>query len=86
MPTSKSQTTRLFPTGECWCGCGNATASVGAFFIHGHDRRAEAAVILKEYGSIPLFMREHGYGPGGKNALATWKILNGRRSTPKASD
>lgn len=54
------------PTGECWCGCG-ASVSRGAFFVTGHDKRAESAVIKVEYQIIPRFLEEHGYGPGGKN-------------------
>jgi hypothetical protein len=55
------------PTGECWCGCGEEAAK-GAYFLPGHDRRAEAAIVKVEYGSVPQFLDEHGYGPGGKNA------------------
>jgi hypothetical protein len=59
--------TELVPTGECWCGCGTA-ASRGAFFAPGHDKRAEAAIVKVEYGSVPDLLVKHGYGPGGKNA------------------
>ena len=59
--------TKLIPTGECWCGCGEPAAR-GAFFVSGHDKRAEAAVIKVEYGSVPDLLDKHGYGPGGKNA------------------
>lgn len=58
---------RLMPTGECWCGCGETTA-VGAFFVSGHDKRAEAAIVKVEYGDVPSLLVKHGYGPGGKNA------------------
>jgi hypothetical protein len=58
---------KLMPTGECWCGCGGET-SVGAFFLTGHDKVAEAAVVKVNYGSVPNLLIEHGYGPGGKNA------------------
>ncbi len=57
---------RMLPTGECWCGCGAETAT-GSFFLPGHDRTAESAVITLEYGDIPGFLVHHGYGPGGKN-------------------
>lgn len=57
---------RLLPTGTCWCGCGQETA-IGAFFLPGHDKVAEAAVVLAEYGSVPAFLVSHGYAPGGKN-------------------
>lgn len=42
--------------------------SVGAFFVSGHDKRAEAAVVKTVYGSVPELLDAHGFGPGGKNA------------------
>src|SRR5260370_37948993 len=82
MPKSKAGAQgRLLPTGECWCGCG-ATTPVGSFFLSGHDKRAESAVILVEFGGVPEFLRAMRYGPGGKNAqnaLATWKKSSNRR-------
>ena len=57
---------RIIPTGDCWCGCG-AEVSRGSFFLPGHDKKAEAAVIRIEYGGIPEFLVHHGYGPEGKN-------------------
>ena len=59
---------RLLPTGGCWCGCG-AETSIGSFFLPGHDKTAESAVISVEYGGVPRFLVQHGYGPGGKNAI-----------------
>lgn len=67
---------RLLPTGECWCGCG-AETSIGSFFLPGHDKTAESAVISVEYGGVPGFLVEHGYGPGGKNAV---REMDKRRS------
>jgi len=58
---------RLIPTGTCWCGCGGETGR-GSFFLPGHDKVAESAVILVEYSGVPEFLAKHGYGPGGKNA------------------
>lgn len=58
---------RLMPTGECWCGCGETTG-VGAFFVVGHDKRAEAAIVKTVYGNVPELLVAHGFGPGGKNA------------------
>ena len=55
------------PNGQCWCGCGKS-ASRGAYFVSGHDKRAEAAVVKVEYGSVPELLAAHGYGPNGKNA------------------
>ena len=39
-----ASTKRLLPTGECWCGCSAETA-IGSFFLPGHDKSAESAVI-----------------------------------------
>lgn len=71
---------RVLPTGECWCGCGTETP-VGSFFSPGHDKIAESAVILVVYGGVTRFLREHGFGPGGKNArdeLEKWRERGGR--------
>ena len=57
----------LLPTGECWCGCGQETR-IGSFFLAGHDKTAESAVIAVEYGGVPQFLHRHGYGPGGRSA------------------
>jgi hypothetical protein len=59
--------TTLQPTGTCWCGCGETTKR-GSFFVSGHDKRAESAIVKVEYGSVPDMLVKHGYGPGGKNA------------------
>ena len=61
-----ASTKRLLRTGECWCGCGAETA-IGSFFLLGHDKTAESAVISAEYGGVPKFRVHHGYGPEGKN-------------------
>ena len=63
---------RLLPTGECWCGCG-AEVPIGSFFKPGHDKRAEAAVITVEYGSVAGLLDAHGFGPGRRNATAEWE-------------
>ena len=57
---------RLLLAGECWGGCGVETA-IGSFFLPGHDKAVEAAVISVEYGGVPRFLVQHGYGPEGKN-------------------
>jgi hypothetical protein len=75
-----SGVTRLMPTGECWCGCG-AETTIGAFFVAGHDKVAESAVVIVEYGSVPEFIQKHGYGPGGKNPRQTvqeWRQRGGK--------
>ena len=77
-----ASTKRLLPTGECWCGCGAETA-IGSFFLPGHDKTAESAVISVEYGGVPGFLVHHGYGPGGKNALrevGRWRTKSKRES------
>ena len=50
------------PTGLCWCGCRGKTKT-GKFFLPSHDRKAEAALIKAEYGSIAELLARHGYGP-----------------------
>ena len=57
---------RLIPTGQCWCGC-EGEPKLGSFFLAGHDRVAESAVIKLEFGSVPEFLVHYGYGPNGKN-------------------
>jgi hypothetical protein len=65
---AKAKRSRLLPTGECWCGCGSETTRDGSFFLPGHDRYAEAAVIRLRYdGKVARFIVEHGFGPGGSN-------------------
>ena len=66
---------RLLPTGYCLCGCRGET-KIGSFFLPGHDKFAESAVINIVYGSIPEFLTAHGFGPEGENlreALKRWK-------------
>ncbi len=57
---------RTLPNGTCFCGCGGET-SLGKFFLPGHDRWAEAALVKNLYGSVVGLLEHHGYGPGGKN-------------------
>ncbi len=77
---------RLMPTGECWCGCGAETKRVGSFFVPSHDRRAEAAVMKLEYGDIPRFLVEHGYGPEGKNPMEELRKLKEGDGTTSDSE
>lgn len=75
-----AQKERLIPTGTCWCGCGQQT-KIGSFFLSGHDRIAESAVVKMKYGGVAEFIAHHGYGPDGKNAreeLAAWRKRGGR--------
>jgi hypothetical protein len=59
-----SELSRLIPTGNCWCGCGES-AAIGSFFSRGHDKVAEAALLAAQYGgSVPQLLHKHGYGPG----------------------
>ncbi|MER7914776.1 MULTISPECIES: hypothetical protein [unclassified Streptomyces] len=53
--------TRPAPTGRCWCGCGLATGP-GAYFRQGHDKIAEAAVLVTRYGnSVVRLLAHHGF-------------------------
>jgi hypothetical protein len=65
-------TERIIPNGKCWCGCG-ANAQIGKFFLSGHDRAAESAVIKVVYGGVIEFLTAHGYGPNGKNPMEELK-------------
>lgn len=66
------------PTGECWCGCDEAT-SRGAFFKTGHDRRAVSYVLeILHKGSIAQFLLDKGYGPSGKNPTEELEKLRER--------
>ncbi len=58
----------LIPTGHCWCGCG-ATTGLSAFFVRDHEQSAAMAVISIEYGSVPSFLVEHGFGPEGRSPV-----------------
>ena len=72
---NKAAGARLLPTGTCWCGCAAATR-IGSFFAAGHDKVAEAAVILTQYGGVPEFLVAHGFGPDGRNPrqeLTRWR-------------
>jgi hypothetical protein len=60
---------RLLPTGKCWCGC-DKDVPRGSFFLAGHDRRAESAVIQIKYGSVVEFLDAYGYTPDGKGLQA----------------
>lgn len=52
-----------YPMGKCYCGCGAELADPRAFFLAGHDERAEARVIRERYMNVPNFFVAHGYGP-----------------------
>jgi hypothetical protein len=56
-------TVRAFPVGICYCGCGTRLEDPKAFFVQGHDKRAEGRVIREKYGNVPNFLIAHGYGP-----------------------
>lgn len=57
------------PTGDCWCGCGTATKP-GMFFVVGHDKVAESALIEIEFGTVAGFLASYGYGADGMNIRA----------------
>ena len=73
---------RLLPTGQCWCGCGQ-DATRGSFFLPGHDKKAESAVIMTEYGGVPEFLTQHGYGPDGKNPQNTLEERRRKNNDPQ---
>ncbi len=77
---TRDRSGRLLPTGECWCGCGNA-ANPGSFWSPGHDKRGESAVIAIEYDGVAEFLVKHGFGPGGRNAnmeMDAWRKRGGK--------
>lgn len=61
---------RVFPTGKCWCGCGETTEPT-SFFVPGHDKKAEAKVVKEIYGSVIGLLTAHGYSPEGRDPAAT---------------
>jgi len=68
---------RLFPSGVCWCGCGEEVPGV-AYFKPGHDKRAEAMLITMLYGSVAGFLDAYGFGPNGKNLKAEYEKETGK--------
>ena len=55
---------RLPMTDTCWCGCGRNTRR-GSFFVQGHDKIAEAALLALDHGdSVARRLHEREYGPG----------------------
>lgn len=54
------------PTGTCWCDCGGATKP-GAFFLQGHDKRAERYLVALGSGPIAKRLALAGYIPGKKS-------------------
>lgn len=61
---------RLLPTGFCWCGCGEEVG-VRYFFKPGHDKQAEARLIMEVFGGIPQFLHAFGRGPDQEGAAPT---------------
>jgi hypothetical protein len=74
---------RILPTGKCWCGCG-ADVPRGSFFLSGHDRRAESAVIEIEYTDVIGFLANHGYVPGGKNPMEELAAYRKKKGSTKS--
>jgi len=63
---------RLVPTGVCWCGC-RLQVDLGSFFAPGHDKRAEAKLIMELFGGVPQFLVAFGRGPADVAGTdATW--------------
>lgn len=67
-----AKTKRVLPTGECWDGCGTDVPR-GAFFVPGHDRRADSMLIKMKYGGVAEFLAEEGYAPAERNLLKTYE-------------
>src|SRR5215831_17593329 len=54
---------RLPLTDTCWCGCQRET-SRGAFWVQGHDKIAEAALLALDHGdSVAQRLHERDFGP-----------------------
>src|SRR5690349_9894488 len=60
---------RVLPMGKCFCGCGETTERT-AYFVPGHDKRAEAKVVKDEYGGVLELLTAHGYGAEGRDPTA----------------
>ena len=58
-----ASTKRLLPTGECGCG---AETAIGSFFLPGHDKIAESAVISVESSGVPGFLVHQRLRTGGQ--------------------
>jgi hypothetical protein len=54
----------LIPTDECCCEYGGEIERV--FFLSGHDKVAETAILLIEYEEILEILARQGYLPGVK--------------------
>ena len=63
-------------TGRCWCGYGSPTGE-GKHFVRYHDRKAEAALVKVEYGSIADMLAHHGFGPGNSVVDAAERLREG---------
>lgn len=49
------------PTGLCFCGCRKKVGD-GSFFVAGHDKTAESALVAARYqGSIAHLLWHHGF-------------------------
>jgi len=83
MRKPKKMSERILPTGKCFCGCG-ADVPRGSFFLSGHDRIAETAVVLVEYGSVVEFLAAHGYVPNGKNPSKELKAYRDTKNNSKS--
>jgi len=70
---------KLNPSGVCLCGCGKNTVN-HTFFLSGHDKVAESAVINTLYGGVPQFLMAHGFGPEGENPYETMERYRYKRA------
>lgn len=70
-------TDRLLPTGFCWCGCGKETAR-GSFFVRGHDKIAEAAILAARYGnSVAQLVHAHEFTPDPETSVRAAALAAG---------
>ncbi|HEV8653177.1 MAG TPA: hypothetical protein VG276_28225 [Actinomycetes bacterium] len=68
---------RAYPTGWCWCGCGEATAP-RSLFRPGHDAAARAMILKHHYqGDTATMVLAHGYEQPGPHGFE-------RTTTPEA--
>lgn len=78
-----TDTPRLLPTGTCWCGCGKDTAR-GSFFVRGHDKIAEAALIAAKYeGSVARLLADNDFTPDPEHSVRAAALAAGWIECPR---
>ncbi len=72
-----TQPDRLPMTDTCWCGCARDTRR-GSFFVQGHDKIAEAALLALDHGdSVPAGFTSAGMVRAGRSPLQQWNAAAG---------